>query len=72
MDDYGNTPLHLAAERGLLQVVHWLCCKGAILSPLNYQNKTPMQVATENGHLGVVMYLQNRYQWVGKRFPEKV
>ncbi len=44
-DIYGNTPLHLAATQGNLEVVQYLHKQGAILTAVNADKNTPLQLA---------------------------
>jgi len=46
----GNTPLHGAAAFGQTEMVRWLLAHGADPQALNYDNKTPFEVAQKNGH----------------------
>ena len=46
----GNTPLHLAAERGFVNVGKILLGYGAIIMARNSMNKTSLHVAIENHH----------------------
>ena len=46
----GNTPLHLAAERGFVNVGKILLGDGAIIMARNNVNKTSLHLAIENHH----------------------
>lgn len=60
-DSVGNTPLHIAAERNLLEVARWLCEeKGARTDVVNNHNLMPAEVALKKGHTEVVAYLTCR------------
>ena len=68
-DAMGNTPLHIAARRGLLPVVRWLVeDRGAMITPLNHKNYTPIDMAFVCGHEDVVWYLHNRSRMLGRQF----
>ncbi|WP_179947520.1 ankyrin repeat domain-containing protein, partial [Wolbachia endosymbiont of Cylisticus convexus] len=51
---YGETPLHLAARSGYLNVVEKLIEKGANVNAKNSNGKTPLHYAAEKGYLNVV------------------
>lgn len=57
-DVYGSTPLHLAANRGFLEMTKYLISKEA---PIAIKDKgaqwTPLHLAALNGHLEVVKHL---------------
>ncbi|KAK3241032.1 hypothetical protein CYMTET_49169 [Cymbomonas tetramitiformis] len=61
--DYGNTPLHLAAENGHLEVLKILVesageeVKERMMLMENEYGNTPLHLAAENGHLEVVKVL---------------
>jgi ankyrin repeat protein len=56
--NYGNTPLHWAAEKGHWDVVKYLVEeKGADVKAADILGRTPLHRAAENGHLDVVKYL---------------
>jgi ankyrin repeat protein len=60
-DDKGNTPLHIAAERNLLEVVIWLVEeKGSMVTVINGFNQTPVHVARNRGHHVIADYLEGR------------
>ena len=60
-DDYGNTPLHLAAETGIIEIVRWLCEKRhAAITVLNDDGETPLHIASFLGNVEVETYLRNR------------
>ena len=56
VDTEGNTPLHIAAARGLLPVVVWLVEKrGAMLTVLNAHGLTPYSLAVMNERAQIIM-----------------
>ena len=63
----GNTPLHVAAERGLIEVVEWLCKKGAAITAINVENQTPLHMAKAEGHHVVVAFLRDKSNSFGDR-----
>ena len=66
-DHDGNTPLHIAAWRGLIEVVTWLCEeKGAMLTVLNHDNLQAIHLAYIAGHENVVMYLEKKIALIGR------
>jgi len=54
---YGNTPLHLAAEKGNLLVVEKLLDYGADMKAKNKSGDTPLHLAAEKGNLLIVNLL---------------
>lgn len=58
IDSQGNTPLHLAAQKGHDKIVSFLLQKGAIFNSKNFQGKTPEVLATINKHSNIVELLQ--------------
>jgi hypothetical protein len=56
-DDRRNTPVHMAAEAGALEVLQLLSDTGAPIDPPNWIGQTPLSLAARNGHLQVVKYL---------------
>lgn len=57
VDINGNTPLHLAALKGYLDVVAELVLRGAKLNILNKENQTVLDIAKE---VGATIYNQNK------------
>ena len=58
VDNEDNTPLHIAAKNGYLQIVQLFIEKLFVDKNIKgYQDKTPLHYAAENGHLDVVKYL---------------
>jgi uncharacterized protein len=53
-----STPLHGAAMFGQKEMIIWLLNHSAPLYALNYDNKTPLEVAMENGHEDIVSLLE--------------
>jgi uncharacterized protein len=46
----GSNALHGATAHGHTEMVRWLLARGADSNPRNWQEKTPLQVAQENGY----------------------
>ncbi|HLI51273.1 MAG TPA: ankyrin repeat domain-containing protein [Thermomicrobiaceae bacterium] len=45
-----NTALHAAASKGNAEMARWLLDRGADPGALDYEGKTPLQIAEESGH----------------------
>ncbi len=56
-DENGNTPLHIAAGKGLEDVVEYLVRLGADTSVKNKEGNTPLHIAAGKGFGDVVKYL---------------
>lgn len=50
MDDYGNTPLHWAAEKNQVESVKFLLSKGANPNLRNYNMMAPLHIAVQGLH----------------------
>ena len=50
VDYMENTPLHLAAERGMADAVDILLANGAFVDPINIMGVTPIMAAAQRGH----------------------
>ena len=57
LDIIGETPLHEAAYRGLLDMVQELVQRGAVPERPNHHGTTPLLYAAERGHPDVVKFL---------------
>ena len=57
VDEYGNAPLHVAAEAGHAAVVEFLIAHGADMSAADSYGGTPLHLAAIDGHAAVVEYL---------------
>ena len=58
-DSIGDTPLHIACRRNLLEVVQWLV--ETRCSPLHTKNlldQTPLDIAVELNYRNIVSYIQ--------------
>ncbi|GAB1312345.1 Heterokaryon incompatibility domain-containing protein [Madurella fahalii] len=68
-DVHGRTPLHVAAERGYLNIVKKLLGHGAERDNRDHQGRTPLLLAAENGEKEVVDLLltQRARQDIGDR-----
>ena len=60
-DGSGNTPLHLSANIGNLEIFLFLVSKGGSLQAKNGKGRTPMDVARENGHGFIVDYMKENF-----------
>ena len=49
IDESGNTPLHIASERGNLEAVKILLDHGASGDAQNHELETPMHLAAQKG-----------------------
>lgn len=50
MDDYGNTPLHWAAEKNQVESVKFLLSKGANPNLRNSSMMAPLHIAVQSLH----------------------
>jgi len=57
-NEYGDTPLHYAAEHGHLDVALLLIERGADVNSRNNEGKTPLDVAREEGHVEVARVIE--------------
>jgi len=58
-DEYGYTPLHLACDRGNLEVVQLLVDRGVDTSTKDSDDLTPYEIAKIAGHDDIVKYLDS-------------
>ena len=56
----GNTPLHGTAMFGQLAMTRWLLDHGANVNAPDYEGKTPLFRAQQNGHTAVVELIRER------------
>jgi len=57
-DGAGNTPLHIAAERGNLELCEYFLFLGARPSLKNGEGRTPLDMAAAQGHERIVRLLE--------------
>lgn len=57
LDDDSDTPLHLAAAYGHLEVTQYLIGKGSRVNAIDIWGSNPVFDASANGHLDVVKFL---------------
>ncbi|QMV45638.1 hypothetical protein HC358_00465 [Wolbachia pipientis] len=58
-NNQGQTPLHIAAENGWLNIVKYLISKGANTNAKDKYGRTPLHIAAKNGEFDMVKYLIN-------------
>ena len=58
-DEYGFTPLFVAARRGNEEITKLLCESGANVEHRNYQGKTAMNMAEETDFQNIIAILLN-------------
>ncbi|VEL29654.1 unnamed protein product, partial [Protopolystoma xenopodis] len=56
----GQTPMHLAAQHGLVELVACLAQQGARVNATDAQGLSPLHLASQHGHVGVVRLLLHR------------
>lgn len=56
----GNTALHFASAKNMTAVVEELIKKGAKVNTINYEGRTPLHLATLDGHLDVMKVLMEQ------------
>ena len=56
-DNFGDTPIHYAAEYGYLDIIKILLKFNYTPNVPNIQGLTPIALATERGHLIIVKFL---------------
>jgi len=57
-DELGNTPLHLAAYNGFLDVVRLLLERGADVDARDNKGRAPLDIAREMGHVEVARVIE--------------
>jgi ankyrin repeat protein len=57
VDHNGQSPLHMAARDGNVELVRLLIARGAFINVLDSTRVTPLHLAAANGHLDVVQIL---------------
>lgn len=60
LNQYGNTPLHLAAYMGHTATVAELLDRGADVNAVNKYNNTPLHLAIDKGHTEAEELLSGR------------
>ena len=60
MNDKNQTLLHLAAQKGHVKLVSWLCEQGARIDLKDNNDNTPMGLAMQSKHYEVACYLMNK------------
>jgi ankyrin repeat protein len=57
-DDFGNTPLHSAAQAGKIDLVSYLIEKGADVNAKNDLGDTPLKIAEDKGYISIIDILK--------------
>ena len=57
-DDYGYTPLHIAAVRGHFDIFKYIADNLENKNPSDDDGETPRSLATENSHIEIVEYFK--------------
>jgi ankyrin repeat protein len=57
VDEFKNTPLHFAANKGRIDVIKWLIENGANVNALNNDKSTPLHEAASYGQFEAVKLL---------------
>ena len=65
-DEYGFTPLFVAARLGNEEITKLLCESGANVKHRNYQGKTAINMAEEKGFQNIVTILRNAGEITGE------
>ena len=56
-NEYGDTPIHIAASVGNLEIVKYLTSFTSNPKLINASGKTPIDLAVQNSHQDVIEYL---------------
>lgn len=59
-DEKGNTLLHLACGKGLINIIKKLIDNKAILDKINLKERTPLHIASKKNHFPIVKILVNK------------
>ena len=63
VDAHGNTALHHAAMLGKNDIIKLLMKQHASIKDKNKENKTPVQLARENGHKDLANWMEEKHQY---------
>ena len=68
----GQTPLHLAAKNGHLEICRLILANVNDKNPVNHDGETPSQLAAYHGHLPVMELIKSALSKKGSKFRRTI